>query len=97
VDPQLLRTNFSVAVFIILLGALILPAQDPSSAGFDVTVMAMGVGVLFIAAIALLARWATPRVPKADDKGAWTGYNGPRPGGPAGDLGPPAKERDNDG
>jgi hypothetical protein len=95
-DPQLLRTNFSVAVFIILLGALILPAQDPSSAGFVVTIMAMGVGVLFIAAIALLARWAAPRVPKADDKEAWTGYNGSRPGGPAGVLGPPAKERDDD-
>jgi hypothetical protein len=95
-DPQLLRTNFSVAVFIILLGALILPAQDPSSAGFVVTIMAMGVGVVFIAAIALLARWAAPRVPKADDKEAWTGYNGSRPGGPASVLGPPAKERDDD-
>ena len=94
-DPQLLRTNFAVAVFIILLGVLILPAQDPNSASFVVTVLAIGVGVLFIGAIALMARWAAPRIPKADDKGAWTGYNGPRPGGPAGILGPPAnKERD---
>ncbi len=80
-DPQLLRGQFALALFILLLALVILPFQDPRSGGFVVTVLAVIVALVFIAAIALLARWSAPRVPNADDKPAGTGYNGRRPGG----------------
>ena len=35
-DPQLLRGNLTLALFIMLLGLFILPFQDPGSAGFVV-------------------------------------------------------------
>ena len=95
-DPQLLRGNLTLALFILLLGLFILPFEDPGSAGFVVTVLALVVALLFVGAITLLARWSNPRVPNADDKGRGTDYNGHRPGGPASVLGPPAKERDDD-
>ena len=95
-DPQLLRGNLALALFILVLGLFILPFQDPSSAGFVVTILAILVGLLFVGAIALLARWSNPRVPNADDNGRRTDYNVHRPGGTASGLGPPAKERDDD-
>lgn len=84
VDPQLLRANVTVALFILVGALLILPMQDTGSAGFVVTVLAMIVGLVFIGLIALLARWSSPRPPKADDKATGTRYTGRRPGGPPG-------------
>ena len=81
-DPQVLRANFALALFIIIGAVLILPFQDRSSAGFVVTVLAIIVGLLFVGAIALLARWSSPSIPSADDKGSRTRYTGKRPGGP---------------
>jgi hypothetical protein len=67
VDPGLLRGNLALALFILLLALLILPFQDRSSGAFVVTVLAVVVALLFIGAVALVARWATPRVPKQED------------------------------
>ena len=66
-DPGLLRGNLALALFILLLALLILPFQDRSSGAFVVTVLAVIVALLFIGAVALVARWSTPRVPKRED------------------------------
>jgi len=81
-DPQILRANFALALFIIIGALLVLPFEDTSSAGFVVTVLAIVVGLLFVGVIALLARWSSPRIPDVDDKGSRTRYTGKRPGGP---------------
>ena len=81
-DPHVLRANFALALFILIGALLVLPFEDPSSAGFVVTVLAIVVGLLFVGAITLLARWSSPRIPKADDKGRGTRYTDKRPGGP---------------
>ena len=67
-DPGLLRGNLALALFILLLALLILPAQDRSSGGFVVTILAVVVALLFIGAVAIVARWSTPRVPKEKDE-----------------------------
>jgi hypothetical protein len=82
VAPELLRANFALALFILICALLILPFEDPSSAGFVVTVLAAGVALIFVGAIALMARWSSPRIPDTDDKGGRTRYTGKRPGGP---------------
>jgi hypothetical protein len=69
VDPALLRGNLALALFILLLALIILPSQDRASGAFVVTVLAVVVALLFIAAIWLLTRWLSPRLPpKEDDK-----------------------------
>lgn len=68
-DPALLRGNLALALFILLLALIILPSQDRSSGAFVVTVLAVVVALLFIAAIWLLTRYFSPRMPpKEDDK-----------------------------
>ena len=67
-DPGLLRGNLALALFILLMALLILPFQDRGSGGFVVTILAIVVGLLFVGAIALVARWSAPRVPKNDDE-----------------------------
>jgi hypothetical protein len=68
-DPNLLRGNFALALFILVLALLILPFQDRSSGAFVVTILAIVVAFLFIGAIALVARWSAPRIPKERYKG----------------------------
>jgi uncharacterized membrane protein len=68
-DPALLRGNLALALFILVLAVVMLPFQDRSSGAFVVTVLAVIVALLFIAATWLVARWSTPRMPpKEDDK-----------------------------
>lgn len=68
-DPALLRGNLALALFILLLALMILPFQDRASGAFVVTVLAVIVALLFIAATWFVARWSTPRMPpKEDDK-----------------------------
>ena len=83
-DPQVLRANFALAIFILVGAVVILPFQDTSSPSFVVTILAIIVGLLFVGAIALIARWSNPPVPNLDDKGKRTRYTGRRPGGPPG-------------
>lgn len=68
-DPTLLRGQFALALFILLLALLMLPFQDRSSGAFVVTALAGLVALVFIAVIALAARWSVPRLPKKDDRG----------------------------
>jgi hypothetical protein len=69
VDPALLKGNLTLAIFILLTAVMLLPFQDRSSGAFVVTVLAVVVALLFIAATWLLARWLSPRMPpKEDDK-----------------------------
>ena len=68
-DPALLKGNLTLAIFILLTAVMLLPVQDRSSGAFVVTVLAVVVALLFIAATWLLARWLSPRLPpKEDDK-----------------------------
>ena len=68
-DPALLKGNLTLAIFILLTAVMLLPFQDRSSGAFVVTVLAVVVALLFIAATWLLARWLSPRLPpKEDDK-----------------------------
>jgi hypothetical protein len=64
-----MRGNLALALFILLLALMILPFQDRASGGFVVTVLAVIVAILFIAALWLVSRWFSPRMPpKEDDK-----------------------------
>jgi hypothetical protein len=83
-DPQLLRGNFAVALVILLLAVFILPFQDRKSAEFVVTVLAIVMAFLFLAAITVVARWSSPGLPRSDDKPTSTLYNGSRHVGPEG-------------
>ena len=68
-DPALLKGNLTLAIFILLTAVMLLPFQDRSSGAFVVTVLAVVVALLFIAATWLLAHWSSPRLPpKEDDK-----------------------------
>jgi hypothetical protein len=84
VDPQLLRGNFTVALVILLLALFLLPFQDRKSPEFVVTLLAIAVALLFLAAIVVAARWSSPRLPRSDDKPTSTIYNGRRHVSPKG-------------
>jgi len=64
VDPELLRGGMRIGVLIALLAAITLPFQDPSSASFVVDVLALLVGLLFVAGVALIARLTSSRLPE---------------------------------
>ena len=55
-NPQLGRTAFSLAIFITVTGALLLPFLERDSAEFVVTVLSIVAGGLTILLIAILAR-----------------------------------------
>jgi hypothetical protein len=55
-SPQLGRTAFSLAIFITVTGALLLPFLERDSAEFVVTVLSIVAGGLTILLIAILAR-----------------------------------------
>ncbi len=64
-DPQILRGGFRIGVLLLGLALLMLPFQPRDSAEFVVTVLAAIVGSVFVLGIALLARSANPRLPRA--------------------------------
>lgn len=72
-DPLVLRAAFRPALLIAAVALVILPFEDRASAEFVVTVMALAVGCVFLAAIALLARLG--RMPARRDKRGMNGYN----------------------
>ena len=65
-DPELLRAGMRLGVLIALLAAVTLPFQDPASASFVVDVLALLVGLAFVAGVALVARLASGAVPSRD-------------------------------
>jgi hypothetical protein len=55
-NPQIGRAAFTLAIFIIVISALLLPFLERDSAEFVVTVLALAAGALTILLIAILAR-----------------------------------------
>jgi hypothetical protein len=55
-SPQLGRVAFSLAIFVTVTGALLLPFLERASAEFVVTVLSIVAGGLTILLIAILAR-----------------------------------------
>jgi hypothetical protein len=55
-NPQLGRTAFSLAIFVVVTAALLLPFLERDSAEFVVTVLSIVAGGLTILLIAILAR-----------------------------------------
>ena len=70
---ELLRGAFRIAVLVVLLALVTLPFQPRDSAEFVVTVLALGVGVAFMLAVAALARHAGGEPPR--DKRSVGRYN----------------------
>lgn len=72
---EVTRAGLRLALLLLLLSVVTLFFQDRSSAGFVVTVMALGVSVLFVIAVLVVARLGTARLPDRSDKQADKGYN----------------------
>ncbi|HEU5014984.1 MAG TPA: hypothetical protein VFT66_20850 [Roseiflexaceae bacterium] len=54
--PELGRAGFSIAVFLVVTGGVLLVILPPDSAEFIVTALAVATGLLTIVIIAVLAR-----------------------------------------
>jgi hypothetical protein len=81
-DPVLLRSAFRVGFVILFLAALVLPFEDPSSAEFVAALLALVVGLIFVAIVTLLARSSLPPPPRSSarnsvDKATGKSYNEP--------------------
>ena len=62
-DPQVLGAGFRIAVFVTTTAVLLLVFEPRDSAEFVVSVMALAIGLTFVAVVALLIRYSTPRMP----------------------------------
>jgi hypothetical protein len=56
VDPQLGKAAFSLALMITVPALILLPLEEPGSAEFIVTAMALAVGVTFLAIVIFIVR-----------------------------------------
>jgi hypothetical protein len=65
VDPLLLRSAFRLGFVILFLALAVLPFEDPSSAEFVVTVLAVIVGGIFVGLVTVLARSSLPPPPRS--------------------------------
>jgi len=63
-DPQVLGAGFRIAIFVTTTAVLLLIFEPRDSAEFVVSVMALGIGLTFVALVALLIRYSTPRMPR---------------------------------
>ena len=57
-SPEMGRAFFRIAFFVTFVSVGLLPFLSPGTAEFVVDVLALGVGLLFIGAIALIVRWS---------------------------------------
>jgi len=64
-DPQILGAGFRIAVFVTTTAVLLLIFEPPGSAEFVVSVLALAIGLTFVALVAVLIRYSTPRMPRA--------------------------------
>ncbi len=55
-SPQIGRAAFSIAIFIVIMGCMLLPSLERDSAEFVVTVLSIGIGLVMILLVAVLAR-----------------------------------------
>ena len=64
-DPQVLVAGFRIAIFVTATAVLLLVFEPRDSAEFVVSVMVLVIGLTFVAIVALLIRYSTPRMPRA--------------------------------
>jgi len=64
-DPQVLVAGFRIAIFVTTTAVLLLIFEPRDSAEFVVSVLALGIGLTFVALVAVLIRYSTPRMPRA--------------------------------
>ncbi len=55
-NPEAAKAGLTVALFVAIAAALILPLETPGSAEFVVTVLALGIGILATGVIAFVIR-----------------------------------------
>ncbi len=55
-NPEAAKAGLTVALFVAIAAALILPLETPGSAEFVVTVLALGIGILATGVIAFMIR-----------------------------------------
>jgi protein-S-isoprenylcysteine O-methyltransferase Ste14 len=65
VDPQILRAGFRIAVLIAGVAFFLLVFEPRDSAEFVVSAMALVIGLMFMALVAMLVRFSTPKMPRA--------------------------------
>ena len=64
-DPQILSAGFRIATFVTATAALLLIFEPHDSAEFIVSLMALGVGLIFVTLVAVLVWYSTPKMPRA--------------------------------
>ena len=63
-DPQVLGAGFRVAIFVTTTAVLLLIFEPRDSAEFVVSALALAIGLTFVALVAVLVRYSTPRMPR---------------------------------
>jgi hypothetical protein len=64
VDPQILRAGFRIAVLVAGVALLLLIFEPRDSAEFVVSAMALVIGLTFMALVAVLVWYSTPKIPR---------------------------------
>jgi len=64
VDPQILRAGFRIAVLIAGVALFLLLFEPRDSAEFVVSAMALVIGLTFMALVAVLVWYSTPKMPR---------------------------------
>src|SRR5207249_8694691 len=67
-SSDLLRAAFRIGFLIFVLAALLLPFEDRASPEFVVTVLAVLIGLVFIAIVTFLARSTLPPRPRSSER-----------------------------
>jgi len=65
VDPQILRAGFRIALLIAGVALFLLVFEPRDSAEFVVSAMALVIGLTFMALVAVLVSYSTPKMPRA--------------------------------
>jgi hypothetical protein len=65
VDPQILRAGLRIALLIAGVALFLLVFEPRDSAEFVVSAMALVIGLTFMALVAVLVWYSTPKMPRA--------------------------------
>ena len=63
-DPQVLAAGFRIAVLVTAVALILLFFEPRGSAEFVASAMALAIGLTFVAFVAILVRYSTPRMPR---------------------------------
>lgn len=55
-DPQTGRAGFGAALFIVVTSGMLIPFQEPMSAPFVLSVMTLGIGLIFLLVLIVVIR-----------------------------------------